>query len=157
MVKILVGLFDLFLIWSVWHSLKVTIHAFKFGRTRLIYSQFPLKIGDWFQAEVTLPAGIERVAKAVLELRCVCEFYETTGSGRNRSKRLVHQQLWSESQELSSTDIGAWPRSLKATFAIPPDGPASRLSGHPTIFWELVVTASVPGVDFKQKYLVPVY
>jgi hypothetical protein len=159
MVKAIVGIFDLILI-GVWvHAIKAIIHAIKFGRTRLNYSQFPYFHGDWFQAQVELPSGLEQIDKAKLILRCVREFYETTGRGKNRSKRVVHEQLWSEDQVLSGAEIGRWPRHLNATFVLPAQeiAPGTEIRSEKPIFWELEMELAVPGVDLKQRYLVPVY
>ena len=88
------------------------------------------------------------------------EFYEERRHGENRTRHLVHTQLWSEKQELSGAEIGQWPRFLNATFTIPVTAPGSHLAtgvkGKP-IFWELEMQLAVPGVDLKQRYLVPVY
>jgi len=159
-VKIIVSIFDLILI-SVWFTtFKSIIHAFKFGKTRLEFGQFPYHTGDWFQAKIQLPAGLERVESAKLVFRCVREFYEVSGSGKNRSKRLVHEQLWAEKQELNGAEIGKWPRFLNATFTIPGAAPGSDIATRAEekpIFWELEMQLAVPGVDLKQQYLVPVY
>ncbi|MEM6886177.1 MAG: hypothetical protein AAF571_14205 [Verrucomicrobiota bacterium] len=159
-VKIIVSVFDLILI-SVWvATVKSIIHAFKFGKTRLEFGQFPYHTGDWFQVKIQLPAGLERVESAKLVFRCVREFYEVYRTGNKRSKRLVHEQLWAEEQELSGAEIGQWPRFLNATFTIPAAAPGSDITTQAEekpIFWELEMELKVPGVDLKQQYLVPVY
>ncbi|MEM1157865.1 MAG: hypothetical protein AAF649_05610 [Verrucomicrobiota bacterium] len=158
--RVIVIVFDLMLIFVWWTALKGMIHAVKFGRTRLEYGKFPYYLGDWFQANIQLPAGLERVDSVRLVFRCVREFYEVRGRGKNRRRTLVHEQLWAEDQEWSRDEIGQWPRFLNATFTIPAAAPGSRMNAQTkqnTIFWELEMELSVPGVDLKQRYLVPVY
>jgi len=158
--KIIVSVFDLLLIYIWFVTFKSIVHALKFGKTRLEFSQFPYYLGDYFQANIQLPAGLERVESAKMVLRCVREFYETQGYGKNRNKKLVHEQLWAEEQAWTGAEIGQWPSYLKGTFAIPNTAPSSRITAQADekpIFWELEMQLAVPGVDLKQSYLVPVY
>lgn len=159
MVKIIVSIFNLILIFVWWNAVKSVIHAIKFGHTRLEFGQFPYYLGDWFQARILLPSNIERVEHVDLVLRCVQEFYATSGSGKNRRKSLVHEQLWAEEQELSGAEIGPWPRYLNATFVLPAAivAPGSQITSEKPVFWELEMEMKVPGVDLTQRYLVPVY
>lgn len=156
-VKIIVSIFDLILLFVWYSAFKSLVHALKFGSTKLEFGQFPYHTGDWFQAKVLLPAGLERVEGAKLAFRCVREFYEVRGHGENRSRRLVHEQIWAEEQEISGAEIGQWPRNLNATFVIPAAAPGSHIAAEKPVFWELEMELAVPGIDLKQRYLVPVY
>jgi hypothetical protein len=42
-------------------------------------------------------------------------------------------------------------------FPIPPDAPTTELGARPPRYWELELSAEVPGVDFGARFLVPVY
>ena len=155
--KIIVSIFNLALIMVWFKAGQSMLHALKFGKTRLEFAQFPYYTGDWFQVKVQLPKGLERVESVQLTFRCVREFYETRGHGKNRSNHLVHEQLWAEEQQLSGAEIGSWPRFLKTTFVIPASAPGSVLAASQPLFWELELQAAVPGLDLKQCYLAPVY
>lgn len=157
MVKVIVGLFDLILLWVWWHAFSTLLHAVKFGRTRLVFPEFPVHPGQWLKAVVELPPSLTGMESAEMTLRCIREFWETRGTGRNRSKSIVHEQIWAESQQWSGYELGAWPGKIQTTFILPADAPGTCLSEEIPIFWELEVRAEVPGVDLTQRYLVPVY
>jgi hypothetical protein len=43
------------------------------------------------------------------------------------------------------------------TFDLPPDAPPTSLAGETPVFWELVVAMDLPGLDFAETCLVPIY
>jgi hypothetical protein len=47
--------------------------------------------------------------------------------------------------------------AVELAYDLPPGAPATRLGAHRPVFWELEVNLDVPGLDFKQNYLVPIY
>jgi hypothetical protein len=91
-------------------------------------------------------------------LRCVEEWTETTGRGDDRSITLIHEQLWAAARSTEGlVDIRPGGR-LSLSYDVPETVPGSYLSGEPRVtFWELDICATAPGVDFQERYLVPIY
>ncbi|WPJ93965.1 hypothetical protein SH580_11005 [Coraliomargarita algicola] len=139
------------------HLLRTIWHAVKFGRTRLHYPHFPLVPGESVELEVELPPSIRKGESARLHLRCLKEFYITSGSGKNRSKRLVHEVIYEATQTLDAADLAARPGRVSARFDLPDDQPATRIQGDPPHYWELEMLLKVPGLDLNQQFLIPVY
>jgi hypothetical protein len=46
---------------------------------------------------------------------------------------------------------------LELRFEPPADGMSTQLSADKPVFWEFEVELDLPGLDFKETYLVPVY
>jgi hypothetical protein len=89
--------------------------------------------------------------------RCVEEFYEQQGSGKDRSSRMVHEEICAETQSFDRPQSFAPGRAVEFRFEPPPGALPSRLSADRPVFWELEVKLSMPGLDFEEWYLVPVY
>lgn len=96
-----------------------------------------------------------RFANIVFTLRFVEEVFEQRGSGRNRSRQLVTYEHYSEEKRVntSTSSPGA---SVK--FDVP-DNPqwVNNMRETPMFYWELMVEAEVPGIDFKTTFPLPVY
>jgi hypothetical protein len=156
-VKAIVGLFDLILLFVIWQVAIVVGRTLKFGASRIEFVRFPFRPGQTVGLHWIVPTGVSRMRKGVFTLRCVEEWYETRGTGNDRSRTLVQEQVW------GATGFVTDPRSLLAgkaeelQFDLPADARSTSLSGDKTVFWELAVELDLAGLDFKERYLVPVY
>ena len=157
-VRIIVGLFDLFLVFGLYRLGLMIVRAIKYGRTRLRFVRFPFRGGEVLPVAIELPAAARRVTGGRIELRQIEEYWEVTGNTqKNRSKRIVHECGWSGEQVF---DPGAVPLNsgvLETEFLIPEEAPSTRIDAERPVFWELDVQLETPGIDFHQRYLVPVY
>jgi hypothetical protein len=90
-------------------------------------------------------------------LRCVQEWWETSGTGRGRSNYLVREEVWSGTWQLESTD--ELPASKRREFSFVPAGDAISTNFHAPkpVYWEFEVKLEMSGPDFIETYLVPVY
>ena len=90
--------------------------------------------------------------------RAVCEWTETTGGGDDKTISLIHTQLWAATRTTEGK-INIWPGDrFSLSYDVPTTAPGSCLSGDPRItFWELDICATAAGIDFEERYLVPVY
>ena len=107
-----------------------------------------------------VPQGMSRATKGTFTLRCVEEWYEVSGSGKNRSRHLVHEQVWRATGHLDQPQEILPGKLTELRFDIPSDalGTALNVSGSQRpVFWELGVDLDLAGLDFKETYLVPVY
>lgn len=141
----------------------------KFGGSFLRYRAFPCFLGERLSATLE---GIDRLkgfTRLTLTLRCVRE--KVVGSGKQR--RVEREVLYEEPKEVSPEEVlfgtgdaagvfqlvrrvdpGA---ALPVTFELPEADLGSHLYDFPKRKWELAVEAEVPGVDYRETFLVPVY
>ena len=157
LVKAVVVLFDLILAVVWWQVIVLIGRTFKFGGSRIEFSRFPYPLGEPVVIYWQAPTAIRGLRKGTVTLRCVEESYERHGQGRNRSTRLVHDELWSTAWRLDSPDQVQSGKRLEARFEVPGDAPPTCMSGEKPVFWELEVALDLPGLDFQETYLVPVY
>lgn len=159
MVKLVVGLFDLILLFLLWQVAVVVGRTIKFGPTRVEFVRFPFRPGESMAVHWVVPRGITRVAKGTITLRCVEEWHEVSGSGENRSRRLVQEAIWSAVAHLDHPQDLRPEMPEELRFDIPTDVPGTMLNVRDAspIFWELVMDLDLAGLDFKETYLVPVY
>lgn len=157
MVKVIVSLFDLILIFVGWQVVMVFSRAIKFGNSRIEFVDFPYRTNEQIVVRWFTPPGIHRANKGTFTLRCVKEWTETTGSSGNRSQSIVHEEQWNGVWTVNQPEEFSPGRDIEFAFNPPAGVPATCLSGAPTYFWEFEVDLDLPGPDFKESYLVPVY
>ena len=155
---LVVGLFDLITAGMIGYAVYLLLRYLKYGTSTLAFERFPFHLGEdmvvRFQASGG-GAGFDRVAAKLI---CVEERYETRGSGKNRSQRVVCYERYAASLLIDDAR-SRWEgrRGLTLRFTPPRDGPPTRLSERPALFWVVDVEAEVPGVDYRGSFLVPVY
>jgi hypothetical protein len=104
------------------------------------------------------PGRSELLEPMTVTLRAVEEAYETRGSGKNRSQQVVFYETYVDSQAIDDVRR-RWEgrRGLALEFDLPNEAAGTCLSERPPRYWELEITADVPGVDYKAVFLLPVY
>jgi hypothetical protein len=153
---IIVAVFDALLVLAWGNFLLNLSRAIRFGKSRIDFTRFPYALGEsvvirW-QAE-----GITQPHKGSFTLRCVEEWWEVSGSGKNRSRRLVQEIAWSGIWEIETQDKITTGKNYEFKFQPPIDVPSTSLSSPRVVFWELAVKLEMAGPDFVANYLVPVY
>lgn len=152
----------------IWYLVKSAPNL-KFGGSFLRYRTFPFFLGERLAASLE---GIDRLkgfTRLTLTLRCVRE--KTVGSGKN--SRIEREVLYEEPVDVPPGDVvfgtgdaaGLFQifrrvdaaAALPVTFELPDADLGSKLYDMPKRKWELTVVAEVPGVDFRETFLVPVY
>ncbi len=155
-VKLIVSLFDLCLLFAVIELIRRMLVALKYGRSRLEYGTFPFRTGSRVDLRWLAPSGLESATGITFVLRCVEEWMESTGNEDPIS--LIHDQLWAVTCMTEGRVDWQPNRSTSLSFDVPETVPGSELSETLTItFWEFEVHVEAPGVDFQERYLVPVY
>jgi hypothetical protein len=159
MLKAIVILFDLLLAYLIWQTAMLIGRTLKFGPSRVEFARFPYRPGESVSLHWRVPEGMTRLTKGTFTLRCVEEWYEQTGSGKNRSRHLVQETRWSGVGHLDQPQDIQPGKSEELRFDIPADAPGTVLSRRDIkpVFWELVMDLDLAGLDFKETYLVPVY
>lgn len=157
MVKIIVGVFDLVLV-LVWGQFFLTLaRALKFSDSRIDYARFPYSMNETILIRWQAAAGIGKFAQGSFTLRCLEEWWEMRGTGKNRSNNLVKEEIWSGSWQLEPSDQLLPGKTREFSFAPPPDAQPTNLSAPKPRYWELEVRLEMSGPDFVETYLVPVY
>jgi hypothetical protein len=159
MVKIIVSIFDLVLLYLIWEVGQLVGRTVKFGPTRIEFVRFPFRPGETLSVHWVVPKGMTRVTKGTFTLRCVEEWYEVSGTRKDRSRHLVQETIWRATAHLEQPhDLRPeMPEELR--FEIPADVPGTVLSQRDTkpVFWELAVDLDLAGLDFKETFMIPVY
>ncbi len=155
--KVIVVLFDLVLLLVWWQAVLVTGRAVKFGGSRLVFQRFPYRLDDTIAVRWIPPSGVTRAERGSFTFRCIEEYYEERGRGKDRNRWLVHDELCAEVQSFDTPTDFPPGRPVELRFALPTDARATRLSAERPIYWELEVRLAMAGLDFEEWYLVPVY
>lgn len=131
--------------------------AIKFGSSRIIFDSFPYRLNHPVIIKWEPPKGLTEANAGSFTLRCVEEHYETTGSGEDSSRLLVHTELWRGSWLLNNRQAFYAGEKVNIRYT-PPDGlSGTQLSAERPIFWEFEVKLQMPGPNFYETYLVPIY
>ncbi len=153
MVQLGIGLFDLILLLMVKNFLYRLGQHLKFGAGHLAFAEFPYAPGETLRAYFSP----NRFDQLQLELRFVEEWSEVVRSGGKRRRHhsaVVHH----------STRHTLPVRSHSGEVEIRLDLPANpewvnqlRGEGERVYYWELLVEAEQPGIDYHATFLLPVY
>lgn len=157
MVKIIISVFDLIPIGVAYQVFLRVGRAIKFGGSQLQNTRFPIPLSKPIELRWKPSAGIVRANQGSFTLRCVEEYWISTGTGRNRSRKMVHEQIWSVTRFLDHPFTFPRMEEIELRFDIDPGLPSTSLSADRPIFWELEIILDLPGLDFEECYLVPVY
>jgi hypothetical protein len=157
MVKAVVALFDLILVAVWWEAALRMGRALKFGGSRIEFTRFPYQTGAPVVIRWHAPSGLSVAYGARFTLRCVEEWFEHTGSGRNRSAHMVHEEVWSATLRDGGGRRLLPEREVELRFDPPAGLPETALTADRPVFWELEAHLELPGLDFEETYLVPVY
>lgn len=156
--KIMVGVFVLITVWCVIVFLRELLRAFKYGSSAVGYDHFPLVLGETVNLRWTPPPRMLPVSSGQATLRCVREWTEVVGSGKNRTTKICHESTWESTRQVEAGTIFRPTDDIEISFTLPADQPGTCLSAAKiTTFWELEIKLAVPGLDFTEGYLVPVY
>ena len=157
LVKAVTILFDLILV-AVWWEAGVRLgRALKFGDSRLAFAHFPHRLGEPVRLHWHPATGIERALRGTFTLRCVEEWFERTGAGEHASASLVQEEIWSGVWHLDTLYLFTPGEVVDLHFEPPAGLPPTHLSADKPVFWEFEVNLDLPGLDFEEVYLVPVY
>jgi hypothetical protein len=157
MVKGIVGLFDIaaLLMWA--KAAQQLGRAFKFGHSRIVFVRFPYRLPEPVVIRWQPSGGISQVTQGAFTLRCVEEWMERSGSGQNQNAVLVHEEIWSAKWIIEQPRNFPLNEAMELRYELPADASPTQLSADKPLFWELEVKLGLPGLDFNETYLVPVY
>lgn len=126
----------------------------RFGSPVFELATRPGVVGRALAGQVLVLRGLSVESDVALHLKCVR--IETTGSGKNRSTRTT--TLWEQKRQLPGSLVAGEGLKIPVAFAIPPDAaPTDERNSRDRIRWDLDVESSLPGVNFKARFEVPVF
>lgn len=157
MVKGVVVIFDLILILAWWEAFIRLGRAVKFGGSKIIFKEFPIRMAGHIVLTWQPAKGIVQTSKGSFTLRCVEEWFESTGSGKNQSTRMIHEEIWRQTWILDESRLFRNGEEIALEFDLPAGLASTQLSAERPVFWELEVKLDLPGLDFEETYLVPIY
>lgn len=150
----------------------MAVHSFlqaqRFGRTTLVVDRVPVQLGSWLSGVVRGPLAVHG-ADIRVSVECI---YRTRSHGRNSSSS--NWTLWREVKVVDGTRCERAPDHVAIPFAtrLPTNaevseqqntGPLARLLGAgdvelvgPDRNWYVSVAASIPGVDYADRFEIPV-
>ena len=157
MVKGITGLFDIFGIAMWLKAVQQVWSAIKFGHSKVEFTTFPFRLGKPVFLRWQPRSGVNRVDKGTFTLRCVEEWMERRGSGKDQNAMVVHEEIWSAQWVIEQPCNFPLQDAMELRCDLPPDAQPTNLSADKPVFWELEVKLSLPGLDFHETYLVPIY
>jgi len=151
LVTFVVGTFDLILAVILGKAIYHLGQYVKFGHSRLTFRRFPYHPGETLLVAFS-GTPLERLNAT---LRFVEERVETTGTGDDRSTRLVSYEHFGQQKEFVGTS--GMPE-IEIDFEIP-DNPewVTGLSSRPVRYWELLLESEQTGIDFRTTFPLPIY
>jgi hypothetical protein len=157
MIKGIVCLFDIIAVLLWVKVVQMLGRALKFGHSRVEFTQFPCRLPGPVVLRWQPVHGINRIHHGTFTLRCAEEWMESSGSGKNRSVTLIHEEIWSANGIIEQPRNFPLHDAVELRYELPADALPTRLSADKPLFWELEVKLVMPGLDFNETYLVPVY
>lgn len=157
LMSIVVGAFDALCVFTLGNAGVRWGRAFKFGQAELRFDRFPCSTREPVRLTWIAPSGCSGAATGGFTLRAIVEWMETHGSRKSRQTRVVHEQRWCASWVLESPTLITPGMNCELVFDLPPDAPSTAMRAARPLFWELEVSLNLPGLDFKDTYLVPIY
>jgi hypothetical protein len=157
MMQVIVGLFDLIILYLIGDTVPRWARVCKFGEAVLRFERFPLSTREPVKLAWTAPAGCTGMATGSFTLRAIREWVEVERRGKSRHTRIIHEQQWSGAWKIASAAPIVPGQVCELTFELPENAPSSALRADRPLFWELEVDLQLPGLNFKDTYLVPIY
>ncbi len=157
MVKAIVILFDVIALLMWGKAGQLLGRALKFGHSQIKFTRFPYRLTDPIVLRWQPAGGIIRIKKGTFTLRCVEEWMERRGSGENQNLSLVQEEIWSGKWILDQPRNFPLKDTIELSYEVPADAQPTQLNNDKPVFWELEVKLDLPGFNFEETYLVPIY
>jgi hypothetical protein len=147
---------------AVWgNGILIVKRSAKFGKSWLEFESFPYFLGEEFRACFRVSNAIQTFDRLTVTLRCIKETYRvftrsasSSGTSKSDETRMLFQDKI-ETHDLSS--IKEYGKALPIHFKLPSEEYGTNLHPHYPQYWELVIHADMPGLDYVSTFLVPIY
>lgn len=142
--------------WYRW--VQMLADLLRYGNSFLSYDGFPYFLGGTLHARLRSPHHISDLDALTLTLRCVQERYVTSGSGSDRSTRVVCYELYKDATTLTRDRLAGFAGGeIPVEFRLPVGQPATSLASTPPVYWEIEARGQSDKVSYEAYFLVPVY
>jgi hypothetical protein len=155
--KIIVALFDLVFVFFWCRTFILLGRAVKFPGSQIIFQSFPLPASGPVLLHWRCASDIQNIRKGTFTLRCIEEHIIVTGASNDKNVHLAHDELWSGTWHIENSRNISSKDQMDLEFTPPAGAPPTSLNADKPVFWELEVRLDLPGLGFREKYLVPVY
>jgi hypothetical protein len=130
-----------FLLKAIWETIRLR----RFGDPVLKLNAAPIPLGGTVEGRINFTSGAENSPEFTVTLACIHRVH--------RNKNVTEKVLWTADTQASMLLGGILPISV----AVPPDQPPTSGSNpFDCILWRLTVKAPFRGMQFLEKYEVPV-
>ncbi len=153
-VAIAAVLLDLLAVFSWGQWLAMVARTLKFGDSRIEFARFPYSLKEPIVIRWQPPQGIHCPRTGRFTLRCV-EEWRVRDTDRNTT--LYQDELWSGTWRFDQAQEWIPGELIDFTFEPCREMRPTHLDAERPVFWEFAVNLAMPGPDFVETYLVPVY
>ncbi len=156
MLKLSVAFMGLFLLVGLTMFVKAGRRLLQYGRSTVRFERFPFKLGEEMQLAFERPKQLSSDAELQCQLRCVEDVFEDAGDD---GKRVASYAIYCDNKTIQDADSdGLGGRALTTLrFQLPTGDYESTLRESPPRYWELEITATQSGPDYKAVFLLPIY
>lgn len=128
------------------------------GNSYLSYDSFPYFLGGNFRARLRAPNHVADIGALTLTLRCVQEKYVTSGTGDNRTSRVLCFELYKDATTLTNDRLAGYAGAeIPIEFRLPTDQPTTSLASTPPTYWEIEARGQSGTISYEAYFLIPVY
>jgi len=142
--------------WYRWAQMLADL--IRYGNSYLSYDSFPYFAGGTLRARLRAPHHLADIDALTLTLRCVREEYVTSGTGKDRSTKVVCYELYNDAVTLTSERLAGFiGGEIPIEFRLPAEQPSTSLASTPPLYWEIEANGQSSSVSYQAYFLVPVY
>ena len=150
-------------------AVRAILHARRFGSSSMVLDGTPARLGGWLSGVVRAPLALQG-AEAQLEVSCIETVHSSHSSSRSSTSTWVR---WRTTKLLDGTRFAARADHVEIPFAVRlPTNEEARAQNESALSsllrearidlagsrmdWYVGVTARLPGVDYSDRFAVPV-
>jgi hypothetical protein len=137
-------------------ALRATMRRERYGKTYFEFNSLPFSPGKRVSGQIQLRLPTSTPHGVDLQLSCVRRII--TGSGKEQTTNEI--VLWQGQTNVSQAALASGPlgTAIPVDFGIPQDAYETDHEQHrDQLLWLLTAKADVPGVDYSDKFEVPVF
>ena len=137
-------------------ALRATIRRERYGKTYFEFNSLPFSPGKHVSGQIQLRLPTSTPHGVDLQLSCIRRII--TGSGKEQTTNEI--VLWQGEKNVSQAALASGPlgTAIPVDFGIPQDDyETDHEQPRDQLLWLLTAKADVPGVDYSDKFEVPVF
>ncbi|WNG21244.1 hypothetical protein [Cystobacter fuscus] len=139
-------------------TVRATLALLRSGRMRLHLPGVPLELGSQCQVHLEARPSLAHLSNVKVELRCIREWAETTGSGDSQCTQSVIHIAHSHAYTVDAAALREG-KALALPLELSEGGPEHSTALHAarSCHWELKLSSEVSGADLDITFVLPVY